>query len=130
MMAIVSLSAGILYKLLSERKLFPWIILCFVTLLTGTLSYLNLGEILIYASSMIILILLFTVFSHSLLPGNIPLVTDIGEKTRGPLSMAMCHYTRKVTIIWAALFGVMASCSIVLAWVGPPWLWSLFFKCD
>ncbi len=126
MMAIVSLSAGILYRLLSERRIFSWIILCLITLITGTLSYLSLGEWLIYTSSIIILILLFFVFSHSLLPGHIPLVTDIGEKSRGPLSVAMRKYTRKVTIVWATLFGVMATWSILLAWLGPPSLWSLF----
>ena len=126
MMAIVSLSAGILYKLLSERRIFPWIILCLITFVTGTLSYLNLGEWLIYTSSIIILIVLFFVFSHSLLPDHIPLVTDIGEKSRGPLSAAMRDYTRKVTIVWAILFGVMATWSILLAWLGPPSLWSLF----
>lgn len=126
MLAIVSLSAGILYTLLSKRRIFPWIILCLITLVTATLSYLNLGEILIYASSMIILLLLFFVFSHSLLPGHIPLVTDIGEKSRGPLSKAMRHYTQNVTIAWAVLFGVMATWSMVLAWFGPPSLWSLF----
>lgn len=54
MLAIASLAARILYKLLSERRTFPWIILCLITLITETLSYLSLVEWLIYASSMII----------------------------------------------------------------------------
>lgn len=126
MLAIVSLSAGILYTLLSERRIFPWILLCIITMVTSALAYFELGEILIYASSMIILMLLFFVFFHSLLPGHTPLVTDIGEKSRGPLTEAMRDYTRRVTITWAVLFGVMATWSIFLAWLGPPSLWSLF----
>ncbi len=126
MLAILSLSSGILFKWLCNGQILPWGLLCLISLSVAMLSYLNMGDILIYASSMIILILLFIVFFHSLFPGHTPLVTDIGEKTRGPLTEAMRHYTRTVTIVWASLFGVMVTWSILLAWLGSPSLWSLF----
>lgn len=125
-MAIVSLSAGLLYKGLRQRRIFSWSILCFVALCMIVLSYMNMGFFLIYLPSMIIPILLLNVFFRSLLPGKIPLVTDIGEKSRGPLTDQIREYTRNVTIIWVVLFFAMSTWSILLLWLGTPALWSLF----
>ena len=124
--AIVSLSAGLLYRELCKRRIFSWSILCFVTLCMVVLSYVNLAFFLIYLPPIIIPILLLSVFFRSLLPGKIPLVTNIAEKSRGPLTDQMRNYTRNVTIIWVALFFAMATWSILLLWLGTLTLWSLF----
>ena len=47
---------------------------------------------------------LLIVFGTTLLPGKEPLVTDIGERARGPLSAEMRAYTRVVTQLWTLVF--------------------------
>ena len=63
------------------------------------------------------------VFFRSLLPGREPLVTAIGRRARGVLSPPMQRYTRRVTALWAGLFGFLLLLSVVLPFVSVV-LWS------
>lgn len=68
--------------------------------------------------------LLFTVFARTLRRGQVPLVTAIGTRARGPLSPAMQHYTRGVTQLWAGLFALLFLLSLLLPFVSMTvWSW-------
>ncbi len=123
--ALVTLAGGILFKELRDFKRFPWIILGLIALCAFTFSHINDTYFLIYIPSIIIPALLLVVFSQSLLPNHIPLVTDIGEKARGPLTEGMRNYTRSITILWAVMFAVLSLGAFFTAWIGPPEAWSL-----
>lgn len=80
----------------------------------------------LYLPPIIIPALLFWFFLSSLLPGRVALVTAIGEQVRGPLSEGMRRYTHYVTVLWVIVFGLMATCSAMLAWLASNEVWSLF----
>ncbi len=123
--ALVMLAGGVLFKELWHLKIFSWAILGLIALGALTFSHINETYFLIYAPSVIIPTLLLIVFSQSLLPNHIPLVTDIGEKARGPLTERMRNYTRSITILWTVMFAVLSLGAFFTAWLGTPEVWSL-----
>ena len=52
------------------------------------------------------------IFLSTLLPGREPLVTAIGEASRGPLDSAMRAYTRGVTLFWGGYLVLASACTL------------------
>jgi uncharacterized membrane protein len=59
-------------------------------------------------------LLLFVVFAASLRPGRVPLIGRLAARVHGTLSLAQAAYARKVTVLWAGYFVVMALASVVV----------------
>jgi len=85
----------------------------------GISIYSNRAVHLLYLPSVFIPLLFWWAFFSSLLPGRIPLVTQIGESARGPLSKEMRAYTRSVTVLWTIVLAI-----ITLGAIGSPF-WKL-----
>lgn len=123
--AIAALAAALLYGGLRDYSRLSWAIFLLVLLVMFGAIYVDAAIYLLYVPPIIIPLLVWSVFFRSLLPGREPIVTDIGERARGPLSKKMRRYTRHVTIIWTVLLGMMTIWSVALLFA-PEEIWSLF----
>ncbi len=124
--AIVCFAAGILFKPLSERRRFAWLLLGLSVIVAGLLSYLNATLLLLYLPPILFPLMMLTVFGRTLMPGREPLVTAIGEQARGPLCDGMRRYTRHVTVLWCGVFLLMTASAVILPWLEDKSLWSWF----
>lgn len=125
-LAISFFLGGILYKPLLRLEPIPWLILITISVVVSILSWINVSVYLLYVPPVLIPLLLLFVFGRTLIKGREPLVTAIGEAARGPLSIEMRIYTRRVTQFWCAVFIIMALWSLILPWLAHPKTWSWF----
>lgn len=65
-------------------------------------------------------------FARTLRPGRVPLITRLSTLVHGPLSALLARYTRRVTQVWALLFGGLAAISVTLFVYGPLPLWAFY----
>ena len=65
-------------------------------------------------------------FGHTLRSGQTPLVSRLAALVHGPLSPALARYTRQVTWAWTLYFSIMAVVSLLLFWLAPVAIWSVF----
>lgn len=124
--AIPVLATGIFFSGLKSYKVSAWFILIAVAAVSAGFGLLNKSTYLLYLPPVAAPLLIGWGFLRTLRPGQVPLVTDIGEKARGPLSEEMRHYTRGVTIAWAICLMMIASWGILLPLLGSLELWSFF----
>jgi uncharacterized membrane protein len=124
--AIICFAAGILLKSLQRGNTIAWLVLVVVSLVAVGFGYLNITLYVLYLPPILLPLLLLFVFGRTLLPGQEPLITAIGEASRGPLTPAMRHYTRRITQFWCAIFFLMMSWSLILPWLEQPEVWSWF----
>ena len=125
-LALISLSAAILLGGLKQKQFLVWLSFIAIAVISLTLTWYNKAFYMLYVPPVIISLVFFIVFFNTLLPGKEPLVTAIGEKSRGPLTQEMRRYTKGVTILWALTCGLMFMSSILLPIYAPYELWSLF----
>ncbi len=125
-LALVLLTAGIVYKGLLHKNRSAWLTLLAVIAITLAVSRINQWQYIFYLPPIIIPALIAGVFIRSLLPGNEPLVTAIGEKARGPLPIEIRLYTRRVTLAWAIILVVMVALGILLPLLSGDKAWSLY----
>ena len=71
-------------------------------------------------------VLLGLMFGRTLRPGQTPLVSQFAAMLRGPLSPAVARYTRRATWAWTLFFAGMATLSLLLFWLAPVAIWSVF----
>jgi uncharacterized membrane protein len=126
LLALVLLAAGISYPGIKQNSTVAWLTLLSVIALSLLISYFQLTLYVLYLPPVIIPLLLWTVFFRSLLPGETPLTTQIGESVHGPFSPEMRHYSRQVTVLWAVFFVLMAGWSALLPFLASDKIWSLF----
>ncbi len=65
-------------------------------------------------------------FARTLRSGRVPLITRLSTLVHGPLSALLTRYTRRVTQVWALLFGGLAAISVALFVRGPLPLWAFY----
>lgn len=70
--------------------------------------------------------LLAVAFGRSLLAGQVPMVSRFAAIVHGDLSPALARYTRQVTWAWTSYFVVIATLSVLLFWLAPVAVWSVF----
>lgn len=126
LLALVLLAAGISYPGIRKNSSVAWLALLTVTALSLLVSYFQLTLYVLYLPPIIIPLLLWSVFYRSLLPGETPLTTQIGESVHGRFSPEMCHYSRQVTALWAWFFVLLAGWSALLPLLATAEIWSLF----
>ena len=120
--ALSCLACGI--AMLTKIKIWAALLLCLIIAVFFALAYLNAAIFLLYIPPIAIPIFLLIGFGSSLLTGREPLVTAIGEASRGPLSLEMREYTKRITQLWALLLGLIATANLTLAIIGNALLWS------
>jgi uncharacterized membrane protein len=65
-------------------------------------------------------------FGRTLLPGAVPLVTQMARAVHGTLPARIEAYTRHVTLAWTAFMALLATLSVLLFALAPLRAWSLF----
>jgi len=125
-LALFFLILRLLLPGLKRHRLLTWGLFLVVLAALCAVSYLDITIYFLYLPPVLISLLFFSVFLHSLLPKHVPLVTAIGERARGPLSAEMRSYTWSVTLIWTVFFALMALWSALLPWLASVEIWSLF----
>ncbi len=124
--AIITLSAGLLYQELMNGNYRLWLIFILVVLTSFGVAYFDLVIYFLYLPPVLIPLLVFSLFFRSLLPGNTPFVTAIAAQSRGELTEELSLYTRHVTIIWAIILGLLTIEAILFPWLVSDHIWSLF----
>lgn len=125
-LSLVCLAAGIQYSGLRQGQLFSWSVLALTALVGAWLSSMDLVRYLLYVPPIVIPLLIWTGFMRTLLPGQVPLVTAIGQHVHGDLPDDIERYTHRVTVFWAVFLALLSLWSAVLPWIGSPLVWSLF----
>lgn len=125
-LALLVLYTGAFLAPLLARRMAAWAGLLAFAAATGWLMRANDGMYALYAVPLVLLGLAFSVFARSLLPGNEALVTRIAESVDGPLPATLRVYTRRVTLLWAAVLATMLLVALTLSITGPRAWWSLF----
>ena len=118
--------AGICWQGLVNLNKTVWLIFSLLCVVILLLEYLDLTLYLLFLPPVVIPLLLLFIFGRTLHSGREPLITAIGEAARGPLSVAMRTYTRRLTQLWCVVFVVMIVWSAILPWLEQPELWSWF----
>jgi uncharacterized membrane protein len=70
--------------------------------------------------------LMAATFGVSLLPGRLPLCTQLADKVHGPLGPPELRYTRQVTAAWVWFFVANMAATVLLYAFAPLRTWSLF----
>jgi len=68
---------------------------------------------------------LTAVFARTLMADRTPMVSVFARNSHGSLPPELASYTRKVTLAWSLLFGLMTIASLLLFFNAPPAHWSL-----
>jgi len=124
--ALVMLVSGLCYERLKAFKISSWLWFLAVSCSALGAYYLEAAIYLLFIPPIIVPLLLFWVFGLTLLPGHTPLITQIGQQARGPLTAEMCRYTRRITQLWSLCFFLIALNATLLSWLASMELWSLF----
>lgn len=126
LLALLVLALGLLLPGLRQGNRFTWGLFLLSLVMISVIGYMDVAIYLLYLPPVAIPLLLWGVFFRGLLPGGVPLVTDIAEQVHGSLPDPLRRYTRSVTQMWAIFFAVMALWSALLPWLATITLWSLF----
>ena len=70
--------------------------------------------------------LLCIAFGRTLQGGQTPMISRFARVVHGALSPALVRYTRSVTVAWTCYFGGVAALSLLLFWLAPVQVWSVF----
>ena len=70
--------------------------------------------------------LLCMAFGRTLQGGQTPMISRFARVVHGALSPALVRYTRSVTVAWTCYFGGVAALSLLLFWLAPVQVWSVF----
>ncbi|MGN0922183.1 MAG: hypothetical protein ACI4NJ_10715 [Cellvibrio sp.] len=115
---------GIIGPALIQARLIAWLTLAIVVSILAIIDQLGLTQILLYLPPILFPCLAFTIFARSLVKGREPLITYIGEASRGPLSPAMRRYTRRLTQLWCVVLALLVIEGLVLPFIVAPTGWS------
>ena len=83
-LALIFLAGSIFYRQLLAGNLLMILVFCGLIGIFLVASQFSFGHLIRYIPPIVIPLIFGAVFFRSLLPGQTPLVTDIGEKSRGP----------------------------------------------
>jgi uncharacterized membrane protein len=85
------------------------------------------GMYILFLPPVLISLMMLVFFGRTLRPGSVPIISRISESMRrAPLSPEVARYTRRVTVMWVWLFGLLAVEGAALAVFAPLYVWSLF----
>lgn len=112
-------------KLSQRQWLTSLIILSCITLIFIGVQK-SFSEYLLYLPPVLILLSLFGLFSQTLAANQTPLISQYAIKFGNKTDAKHMRYYRTLTILWAGLFLLMASISILLAVFSSIETWSLY----
>ena len=71
-------------------------------------------------------LILSAIFARTLGAGREPLCSNFARMVHGTLDPAIAEYTRQITVVWMAFFGLMSIVSTALFFLTTPYTWSFF----
>ena len=85
------------------------------------------ADLMLYVENVGFFSALSAVFASSLRPGSVPLITRMARVARnGDMPPSVMHYTRVITLAWAAFFAITSIASTVLFFTQSRATWSAF----
>lgn len=125
-LALVWLLGLSLAAALIQRRAWAWLTWIGVSALIWWLVVAGHGLHALYVPPAAIPAALFLLFAESLRVGRVPLITRIAIAMHdGELPEDLQTYTRRVTVLWAAVCAAMFLSAVLLAMFATPQLWSL-----
>lgn len=124
-LALVALYVGFTYKALANGRIWAWSGLLLAAIISGVIVHLGAELYALYLPPIVLPAVLFVWWTASLRAGQVPFVTRMALAIRGPLSPEHAAYTRSVTVLWVALFGLLTVITGACALWASPELWSL-----
>lgn len=122
------LLTGVLWAGLVNRHFIAWIVYLVGCAVIGVAALTHMSLALILLPPVLIPLALLYVFGRTLLPGKEPLITAIGEASRGPLTDTMRRYTARLTAIWCLIFTLLLVSTLLLTSTQAPATWSWYIN--
>jgi len=123
-LALVALYCGFVYPALARRRPWAWAGLALAAVGSAWLVRQDAQLYALYLPPIVLPAALALSWARTLRPGGTPFVTRLATAVRGPLSPESAAYTRGVTVLWVAVFVVLALIGAAAAVWGSPQLWS------
>lgn len=124
-LALVALYAGFTFRALATGRIRAWSGLLLAVIVSGVIVHLGAELYALYLPPIVLPAVLFVWWAASLRAGQVPFVTRMALAIRGPLSPEHAAYTRSVTVLWVAVFGLLTVITGICALWASPALWSL-----
>lgn len=125
-LALFFLAVGVQYPALRRGSVLAWSGLLLLIVLSAWLAFQDLAKYVLYVPPILVPLLVWSGFVRTLMPGQVPLVTAIGQRVHGELPADIVHYTRRVTVLWAIVLGGLSLWAAALPWLGSALVWSWF----
>lgn len=123
--ALVALYCGFVYPALARRRPWAWAGLALAVAASALLVRQGAALYALYLPPIVLPAAMALWWAPTLRAGRTPFVTGIAQTLRGPLSPEHAAYTRGVTVLWVAVFALLALAGAATALAGSPRLWSL-----
>jgi uncharacterized membrane protein len=115
-----------LWDALAKFRIWAWTLFALGSAALYAIALHGGGIYILYVPPILIPLVLFWLFSRSLVSGSTPLVSRFAEAIRGePLPQVLREYTRKVTVLWSSISAMLTVSAIVSAIWATPQVWSL-----
>lgn len=124
-LAIVIIAAAMLTPPLRTGRIWAWLVLAASAAAASWLAWREATIYLLFVPPVLLNLFLMHLFLSSLRSGRTPLISAVARAIRGNLPDSLAHYTRRLTQIWAAIFGFMAAWSAIAAVAADHTTWSL-----
>lgn len=122
--ALVALYCGFVYPALARRRPWAWAGVALAAAASALLVRQGAQLYALYLPPIVLPAAMALWWAPTLRPGRTPFVTGIAQALRGPLSPEHAAYTRGVTLLWVAVFVLLALAGAATALAGSPRLWS------
>jgi uncharacterized membrane protein len=106
-----------LLPFLKRHSVLAWLILLVIAGVCGFAAFRQDSNLLAYLPQVLISLLFMVIFGRTLRAGSEPLITRISTETRHGQSPTPLHYTRGVTVLWTAIFGLLIVQGLVFGMV-------------
>jgi len=123
-LALVALYCGFAYPALARRRPWAWAGLLLAAAASAALVRQGAELYALYLPPIVLPAAMALWWAPTLRAGRTPFVTRVAGMIRGPLSPEHAAYTRGVTVLWVAVFVLLALAGALAALFGSAKLWS------
>ncbi len=121
--SVVVLAAATLLRPLTEGRRWAWLALPLAALAIMGLWRIDAAALVLFLPPVLLNVFLAWLFGHTLARGSTPLIERVVRLLQPPglpFEPGVIDYARRLTLLWTALFLVLATTSLVLAALATP----------
>ena len=121
--SVAILAAAILARPLADGRRWAWLAAPAAALAIVWLWRADAASLVLYLPPTLLNVFLAWLFGHTLAHGSVPLVERLVlmlQRPGEPLEAAIAHYARRLTLLWTALFVLLAAVNLGLAACATP----------